>query len=91
MNRLVTCKIPVSDTILLNLLNLPINPNKAIEKDAVLTEALMEKSKNAGEARNELVENLLRTEIFEICQSLSANEYSLYHGTKSHVTSLHFM
>ena len=50
MNRLVTCKIPVSDTILLNLLNLPINPNKATEKDAVLTEALMEKSKNAGEA-----------------------------------------
>ena len=50
MDRLVTCKIPVSDTILLNLLNLPINPKKATEKDAVLTEALMEKLKNAGKA-----------------------------------------
>ena len=47
----------------------------------------MEKLKKAGEAQKELVENLLRTEIFEICQSLSANQYSLYHNAKSHVTS----
>ena len=45
----------------------------------------MEKLKEVGEARSELVENFLRTEIFEICQSLSANHYSLYHGTISHV------
>ena len=30
---------------------------------------------------------MLRTEIFEIPQSLSANQYSHYHSTKSHVTS----
>ena len=87
VDRLVTCKIPVSDPILLNSLNLPGNPNKATEKDPVLTAAMMEKLKKACEARSELVENLLSTEIFEIPQSLSANQYSLYHGTKSHVTS----
>ena len=87
MDRLVTCKIPVSDTILLNSLNLPGNPSKATEKDAVLTAAMMEKSKKVGEAQSELVENLLRTKIFEIFQSLFADQYSLYRGTKSHATS----
>ena len=63
------------------------NPNKATEKDPVFTAAMMEKLKKAGEAQTELVENLLRTEIFKICKSLYANQYSLYHGKKSHVTS----
>ena len=40
-----------------------------------------------GETRSELVENFLHTEIFEIPQSLSANQYPLSHSTKSHVTS----
>ena len=40
-DRLVTCKVPVSDPILLNSLNLPGNPNKATEKDPVLTLAMM--------------------------------------------------
>ena len=31
-DRLVTCKVPVSDPILLNSLNLPGNPNKATER-----------------------------------------------------------
>ena len=35
MDRFVTCKKPVSDPILLNLLNLPGNTNKATEKDPV--------------------------------------------------------
>ena len=48
-DRLVTCKVPVSDPILLNSLNLPGNPNKATEKDPVLTLAMMEKLKKAGE------------------------------------------
>ena len=48
---------------------------------------MMEKLKKASEARSELIENLLRTEIFEIPQSLSAKQYFLYHGTKSHVIS----
>ena len=86
-DRLVTCKVPVSDPILLNSLNLPGNPNKATEKDPVLTLAMMEKLKKAGETWSELVENLLHTKIFEIPQSLSANQYSLYHDMKSHVTS----
>ena len=86
-DRFVTGKVPVSDPILLNLLNLPGNPNKATEKDLVLTLAIMEKSKKAGKTRSELVENLLCTEIFEIPQSLSANHYSLYHSVKLYVTS----
>ena len=86
-DRIVTCKVPVSDPILLNSLNLLGNPNKATEKAPVLTLAMMEKLKKAGKTRSELVENFLRTEIFEIPQSLSANQYSLYHGTKSYVTS----
>ena len=85
----MTCKIPVSDPILPNSLNLPGNPNKAKEKDPVLTAAMMEKLKKEGETRSELVEILLSTEIFGIPQSLSANQYSLYHGTKSYVAS-HF-
>ena len=68
MDRLVACKIPVNDPILLNSLNLPGNPNKITEKDPVLTSVMMEKSKKAVKARNELVEILLHTEIFEICQ-----------------------
>ena len=87
MDRLVTCKIPVSNTILLNFLNLPGSPNKATEKDLVLTAAMIEKLKKVGEVQSEWVENLLCTEIFEICQSMSANQYSLYHSTKSHVRS----
>ena len=69
----MTCKVPVCDPILLNLFNLPGNPNKATEKEPVLTLAMMEKLKKAGETRSEFVENLLRAEIFEIPQSLSAN------------------
>ena len=57
------------------------------QKDLVVTLAIMEKLKKAGETRGEFVENLLGTEIFEIPQNLSANRFSLYHGTKSHVTS----
>ena len=36
-DSLVTCKVPVSDPMLLNSLNLPVNPNKTTEKDPVLT------------------------------------------------------
>ena len=36
-DRFVTGKVPVSDSILLNSPNLPGNPNKATEKDPVLT------------------------------------------------------
>ena len=49
--------------------NLPGNPNKVTEKAPVLTAVMMEKLKKAFEARSELVENLLCTEIFEIFQS----------------------
>ena len=80
------CKVPVSDPILLNLFNLPGNPNKTTEKDPVLTLAIIEKLKKAGETRSELVENLLRSEIFEIPQNLSAKQYFLSNGTKLHVT-----
>ena len=86
-DRLVTCKAPVTDTIFLSLLNLPANPNKASEKDPVLTLAMMEKLKKAGGKRSELAENFLHSQIFEIPQSLPENQYSLYHGRKSHVTS----
>ena len=50
MDRLMTCKIPVSNPILLKSLNLPGNLNKTTEKDPVLTAAMMEKSKRAGES-----------------------------------------
>ena len=36
-DKLVMCKVPVSDPMLLNVFNLPGNPNKATEKDPVLT------------------------------------------------------
>ena len=50
MERLVTCKTPVSDTILLNSFNLPGNPNKGTEKDVVLTATMIQKLKNSGKA-----------------------------------------
>ena len=84
-DKLVTCKIPVSNPILLNLLNLPGNPNKATKKYSVLTAAVMEKLKKASKVQSELVQNLLRIEMFEICQSLPANQYS--HYLELHVTS----
>ena len=84
-DKLVMCKVPVIDPILLNLFNLLGNPNKATEKDPVLTLAMIEKLKKAGETRSKLVENLLCTEIFEIPQNLSAKQYSLSNGTKLHV------
>ena len=56
-DRFVTCKIPVSDPILLNLHDLPGNQNKAGEKDSVFTAAMMEKLKTPGKARTELLEN----------------------------------
>ena len=49
MDKLVTCKIPVRDPILLNFLNLPGNRNQA-NKDPVLTAANMKKSKMAANA-----------------------------------------
>ena len=48
---------------------------------------MMENFEKAGETQSELVETLLLPGIFEIPQSLSTNQYSLYHGTKMHVTS----
>ena len=88
-DRHVTWKVTVSDPILLNSFNLPSNPNKATEKDPLLPLAMMGKLNKAGETRSELVENLLLTEIFETPQSLSANQYLFYHGTKSHA-AIHF-
>ena len=48
---------------------------------------MMENFEKAGETQSELVETLLLPGIFEIPQSLSTNQYFLYHGTKMHVTS----
>ena len=48
---------------------------------------MMKNLEKAGETQSDLVENLLLTEIFEISQSLSTNQYFLYHGMKLHVTS----
>ena len=56
-DRFATCKIPVSDPILLNLHDLPGNQNKAGEKDSVFTAAMMEKLKTPDKARSELLEN----------------------------------
>ena len=36
-DKLVMSKVPVSDSMLLNLFNFSGNPNKATEKDPVLT------------------------------------------------------
>lgn len=45
MDRLVNSKVLVSDQILLSLLNLPGNPNRATEKSPVWTAAMMDKLK----------------------------------------------
>ena len=52
IDRLFVSKIPLSDPISWNLLNLPGNQNKATEKDRVLTAAIMEKLKR--QAKHEL-------------------------------------
>lgn len=45
MDRLVNSKVLVSDQILLSLLNLPGNPNRATEKSPAWTAAMMDKLK----------------------------------------------
>ena len=76
--NLVTCKVAVSDPILLNLFNLPGNPNKATEKDPVFTLAMIQKLKKALETGSKLIENLLRTEILKFLKNcLQTNTPSL--------------
>ena len=46
---------------------------------------MMEKLKDAAKYRESEVETALDGEVFGICQPLAKNQYTLYHGTKSHV------
>ena len=43
----------------------------------------MTKFVDAGKNRRYLFEDALNTEVFEIAQSLTSDQFSLYHGTKS--------
>ena len=47
---------------------------------------MMSKLKDAAKYRKEEVETALDGEVFGICQPLAKNQYTLYHGTKSHIT-----
>ena len=86
-NRLQSANIPISETISLNSYNLPGNYNGKSEDEPVMSAVMMAKFIEAGKNRRHLIENVLNTEVFGICQSLAQDQYSLYHGTKSNVIS----
>ena len=85
-NRLDQYVLPITEPITLNSYNLPGNYNKCAEKDPVFSSQMMAKLKDAAKYRKDAVEIALDGEVFGICQPLAKNQYTLYHGTKSHIT-----
>ena len=83
--RLNDCTISIKEPITLNSFNLPGNQSKRAAKDPIMTKKMMGILVEAAKERRQKVENALTTELFGIAQSLAKDQYSLYHGTKSHV------
>ena len=50
-----------------------------------MTAVMMTKFVDAGNNRKYLVEDALNTEVFGIARSLSSDQFSLFHGTKSSI------
>ena len=82
-NRLVSADLSINVTIPLNSYNLPGNYNKKSAYDPLMTEVMMTKFVDASKNRRYLVEDALNVEILGIAQSLTSDQFSLYHGTKS--------
>ena len=82
-NRLVSAELSINVTIPLNSYNLPGNYNKKSAYDPLMTAVMMTKFVDASKNRRYLVEDALNVEILGIAQSLTSDQFSLYHGTKS--------
>jgi hypothetical protein len=85
--RLASSEVSIKEPISLNSFNLPGNQNKRATKDPVMTTKMIDKVKDTAKIRRSAVENALNTEVFGIAQSLAKDQFSLYHGTKSHVVN----
>ena len=84
-SRLDACTISIKEPITLNSFNLPGNQSKRAAKDPIMTKKMMGILVEAAKERRQKIENALSTEVFGITQSLAKDQYSLYHGTKSHI------
>ena len=73
----------------LNSDNLPGNQSKGAEKDLILTPTMVKKLKKAADDRTEIDKTALSNEVFGIAHSLAKDQFTLYHGSKSHVMN-HF-
>ena len=85
--RLASSEISIKEPISFNSFNLLGNQYKRAEKDPVMTTKMMDKLKDLAKLRRSAVEDALNTEVFGIAQSLTKDQFSLYHGTKSHVVN----
>ena len=81
--RLFSVELSINVTIQLNSYNLLGNYNKKSALDPVITAVMMTKFVGTGKSRRDLVEDALNTEVLGIAQSLTSDQFSLYHSTKS--------
>ena len=86
--RLTSNQDSIKAPILLNSYNLPGNYNSKAAHDPVMTAVMMAKLVDAAKKRKELVEDALNTEVFGISQSLSKDQFTFHHGTKSTITDI---
>ena len=85
--RLIKAKTPIDATIKSNSLRLP-GKNFTVKKSKVeqsLTPAIISKIKSSYQFRREEVCNLFKEELFQRAHSISEDENTLYHGTKSDI------
>ena len=85
--RLIKAKTPIDATIKSNSLRLP-GKNFTVKKSKVeqsLTAAIISKIKSSYQFRREEVCNLFKEELFQRAHSISEDENTLYHGTKSDI------
>ena len=85
-DRLIYSKAPVSDTIKKNNFCLTGNAEiTSLPKDPTPTQAMVTKLRAACVVRQKHAEIFFKSEIFDIAQSISTDNRSLYHGSKSDI------
>ena len=85
--RLIKTKTPIDATVKSNSLRLP-GKNFTVKKSKVeqsLTPAIISKTKSSYQFRREEVCNLFKEVLFQRAHSISEDENTLYHGTKSDI------
>ena len=88
-DRLVTCKVPITQKITLNHFVLPGDEKSKKPRGSIvdkrLTQPFLVKLRAAIQCRRDHAKMLFKTEIFGASQCLSINSTTMYHGTKSSI------